>query len=178
MIFGAYALWSDGYDTDKRPEVAEKAFREAFRLHYGNIDESSYILVTHTTDRKHSYHTFVDGLFIENEVYHLGRYKLTYTDGTEAFFDVKYGTNISNKEIACSWDNNGEFDPDLNLYASPLGEVCYSAIPSIKDGCTYYTTAYLNPHPEKTPASFEYISESNATIDLFEVQYQGKKEHV
>ncbi len=171
MIFGAFALWNDSYDTCHRPKIMEKSFREAFRLHYGNIEENPYILVTHTTDRKHSYHTFVDGLFIEDEVYHLGRYKLTYTDGTEAYFDVKYGTNISNKDLSCSWENNGEFDPDMNLYASPLGEVCYSAIPSVRKGVTCYTTAYPNPHPEKAVKSFEYIPDTDAKVEVFEVKF-------
>ena len=171
MIFGAYALWSDKYDTDARPEVMEKSFREAFRLHYGDLSARPYIVVTHTTDRKHPYHTFVDGLFIEDEVYRLGRYKLTYTDGTEAFFDVKYGTNISSRDLSCSWENEGEFDPDMNLYASPLGEVCYSALPSVREDVTCYTTAYENPHPEKTVKSFEYLPESDAKVTLFEVQY-------
>lgn len=171
MIFGAYALWSDSYDSCHRPEIMEKSFREAFRLHYGDTKKTPYILVTHTTDRKHSYHTFVDGLFIEDEVYHLGRYKLTYTDGTEVFFDVKYGTNISNKNHPCTWENNGEFDPDMNLYASPLGEVCYSALPSVHNGMTCYTTAYENPHPEKEIAKLEYLSESDATVELISVEY-------
>ena len=40
-----------------------------------------------------------------------------------------------------------------------------------EDGVTCYTTAYPNPHPEKTVASFEYISESEATVDVYEVKY-------
>lgn len=171
MISGAFILWSDTYDDSRRAEVIEKSFREAFGLHYGNISKKSHILVTHTTDRKHKYFTFVDGLFIEDAVYHLGRYKLTYTDGTEAFFDVKYGTNISNRDIPCSWGGEEiEFNPESTLDASALSEVCYSAIPSTHNGVTYYTTAYENPHPEKEVKSFEYLSESDATVDVLEIQ--------
>ena len=172
LIFSSFALWSDTYGDDRRLEIMEKTFLEAFRLHYGNVEEHPYILVTHTTDRKHKYFTFVDGLFIEDEVYHLGRYKLTYTDGTEVFFDVKYGTNISNKTLPCGWTDGGvDFDPESTLDAIAVGEVCYSTIPKTKNGVTYYTTAYANPHPEKTVASFEYISESEATVDVYEVKY-------
>ncbi|MBP3300433.1 MAG: family 20 glycosylhydrolase [Clostridia bacterium] len=172
MISGAFIFWSDTYDDSRRSEVMEKAFHEAFRLHYGDLADGSYVLVTHTTDRKHKYFTFVDGLFIEDEVYHLGRYKLTYTDGTEAFLDVKYGTNISNREIPCSWGGEEiDFNPESTLDASALSEVCYSAIPSMHNGVTYYTTAYENPHPEKKVKSMEYISESDATVDVLKIQY-------
>ena len=172
MISGAFILWSETYEDSRRGEVMEKSFREAFRLHYGDLTEKSHILVTHTTDRKHRYVTFVDGLFIEDEVYHLGRYKVTYTDGTEAFLDVKYGTNISNGEIPCTWgEGAAEFNPESTLDATALCEVCYSAIPSKQNGITYYTTAYPNPHPEKTVATFEYISESDATVNLLSVEY-------
>ena len=172
LIFGAYALWSEKYDNPQRLEVIEKTFREAFRLHYGSVDEGNYILVTHNTDRKHSYHTFVDGLFIEDAVYHLGRYKLTYTDGTEVYFDVKYGTNISNEDIPCELGEQPEnFDPEGSLSSIALGEVAYSALPRTVNGKTRYTTAYKNPHPEKTVKSFEYISESDAKVNLFEVRF-------
>ena len=172
LIFSAFALWSDTYDDRRRSEIMKRTFEEAFRLHYGDLREKPYILVTHTTNRKHKYFTFVDGLFIEDDVYHLGRYKLTYTDGTEVFFDVKYGTNICNEAYPCVWDEEQvEFDPESTLDAISIGEVCYSAIPSVRNGVTCYTTAYLNPHPDKTPASFEYISESEAAVNTFEVQF-------
>jgi len=173
IIFGAFALWSDAYEDSRRGEIMKKTFEEAFRLHYGNPEEHSYIFVTHTTDRKHRYFTFVDGLFIEDEVYHLGRYRLTYTDGTEAFFDVKYGTNLTNRDIPCTWEGLAEdFNPESTLDATALNEVCYSALPCTANGKTYYTTAYLNPHPEKTVASFEYLSESDATVEVLSVEYK------
>ncbi len=172
MIFGSFALWSDTYDDSRRAEIMEKTFREAFRLHYGNLEDHSYLLVTHTTDCKHTYHSFVDGLFIEDEVYHLGNYKLTYTDGTEVFFDVKYGTNISNCNIPCSWgEASVDFNPESTLDATSLNEVCYSAIPTSADGKTFYTTAYRNPYPEKTVASFQYLPDTDATVELFSVEY-------
>lgn len=173
MIFGAYAFWSDTYDDSCRAEIMQKTFSEAFRLHYGTIEDKSHILVTHTTDRKHRYFTFVDGLFIEDEVYHLGRYQVTYTDGTKAYLDVKYGTNISNQDIPCCWGEHvADFNPETTLDASALSEVCYSAIPSERNGKTYYTTAYENPHPEKTVVSVEYLSESDATVEVLAVKYQ------
>ena len=173
MIFGAFALWSDSYDDTRRAEVVKSTFHEAFRLHYGDPERNSYIYVTHTTDRKHRYFTFVDGLFIEDKVYHLGRYKITYTDGTEAFLDVKYGTNITNRDIPCCWDDTEiDFNPESTLDATALNEVCYSAIPETHNGKTYYTTAYPNPHPEKTVASFEYLSESDAAVEVLAVEYK------
>ena len=171
MIYNAFALWSADYDDCRGAEITQKTFEEAFRLHYGNPEEGHYFYVTHTTDRKHRYFTFVDGLFIEDEVYHLGRYRVTYTDGTEIFLDVKYGTNISNREIPCGWGEGAEeYDPEATLDDTAF-EICYSALPSREAGKTFYTTAYVNPHPEKTVAAFEYVPDTDAAVETLRVQY-------
>ena len=174
MIYNAFALWSEAYDDCRGGEITEKTFREAFRLHYGDTETGNYFLVTHTTDRKHRYFSFVDGLFIEDEVYHMGRYKVTYTDGTEIFLDVKYGTNISNRENPCAWgEGTEEYDPEATLDATALNEICYSAIPQKIGEKTFYTTAYVNPYPEKTVATFEYLADAEGDVEINEVRDQN-----
>lgn len=171
LIFGAFAMWSAAYDSNQQNEVLAKTYKEAFHFHYGNLDEHPYIVVTHTTDKKHKYKVFYDGVFIEDSVYHMGNYKLTYTDGTEVLFDVKYGTNISNCEIPCMEDLSSEnFDPNQELDCSALGEVAYSTIPVSKNGKTWYTTVFTNPHPEKTVRSFVYVPDTDGIVEVLKVK--------
>ena len=172
LIFGAFALWSPDYNNHRCQEITEKTFREAYHLHYGNVEEKPYITVTHTTSLKIPYRVFYDGIFIEDEKYHLGHYKVTYTDGTEALLEVKYGTNISNDKISTVVGaDDPDFDPETSLDNSALGEIVYSTLPMRQQGRTWYTTAYLNPHPEKKICSFEYLPDTEAKVDLLHVNY-------
>ncbi|MBQ8894709.1 MAG: family 20 glycosylhydrolase [Clostridia bacterium] len=172
LIFGAFALWSEAYSNARRQEVMDRTFREAFHLHYGNIAEKPYITVTHTTSHRIPYRVFYDGIFIENEKYHMGHYKVTYTDGTEAFLEVKYGTNISHDALSTVIGaDDPDFDPETSLDNSALGEIAYSTIPKRKDGRTWFTTAYPNPYPEKEIRSFEYLADTEAKVDVLCVEY-------
>ena len=98
----------------------------------------------------------------------MGKYRLTYTDGTTAEFEVKYGTNIGSTRLMNVAE--GEKDPTLGVAEGTLGELSYSTIPSFVDGKTVYRTAYRNPHPEKAVKSFEYIPE-NGEVELVSVTF-------
>lgn len=84
---------------------------------------------------------------LKMKVYHMGYYKVTYTDGTETKLEVKYGTNIASSAIFCSLGDNKEGFNPTSLDESALGEVSYSTIPFRKNGKTWYKTAFLNPYP-------------------------------
>ncbi len=171
IIMGAYAMWSDSYDSSDLNQLRTRAFDEAYLLHYGNTANGGFIEVTHTTDLNIPYKVFYDGVFIEDEKYHMGRYRLTYSDGDTAEFEVKYGTNISNDSIPCSLGENDEADPALSVAESALGEVSYSTIPRAIDGRTWYKTAFKNPHPEKAPLKFEYISDNGNCVSVRSVNF-------
>ncbi len=170
LIFGAYALWSPDYDNDIFADVTLATYEECFRLKYGNLEKKPHITVTHTTDFEVPFTVFVDGIFIEYDKYHMGKYKLSYKDGTEELFDVNYGENISNCNIKYSLDADDTFDEFL-LSDTPIKEVSCSTIPEKIDGKTYYKTVFINPHPEKEIKSFEYIPEKDAKVEIFEVIY-------
>lgn len=166
LVMGAYAMWSRDYDSTGLEELIASTFSECYRKHFGNLD--GYIEVTHTTDKYIPYKVFYDGVFIEDEIYHMGKYLLTYTDGTTAEFEVKYGTNIASGNL---WKVHGrENDPAIGLSESTIGEVCYSAVPSNVNGRAFYRTAFKNPHPEKAVRSFEYIPE-NGDVELMSVTF-------
>ena len=170
LVFGAYALWSHTYDDPDRPRLELATFRECFHRKYGNGKAGEYITVTHTAEHRIPYRPFHCGIFIDPEVYHLGQYRLRYTDGEEVFFDVIYGENISSSSLSCVYgEDDTEFDPDT-LCESALYEISYSTIPSVIDQKTYYTTRFKNPYPEKEIAEFTYLpkQEVSVTVKSFE----------
>ena len=174
IAFAAFAMWSSTYDDDRRIEVWQKVFFECFHRKYGNLSDKPYLTVTHTTDMLLTYHGFVDGIFIEPEIYHMGQYRLRYTDGTETYFDVTYGENISGSKIPCAFGSNPmEFDPDT-LCDSALNEVSYSTVPLSVDGVTYYKTAFLNPHPDKEIESLTYVPRKDFAVTVRSADYNGK----
>ena len=94
----------------------------------------------------------------------LGHYKLTYTDGTEVFFPVKYGTNITDWEVG----GGSDADPADRCGSSAFHEVSGSTLPQLIEGKYWYECGYENPHPEKTVKSFEYIpAEGKENINVF-----------
>lgn len=166
LVMGAYAMWSRDYDTAELENLTARAFDECYRKHFGAL--RGHIEVVHTTEKYIPYKVFYDGVFIEDEIYHMGKYRLTYTDGTTAEFEVKYGTNIGSARLMNVTE--GEKDPTLGVAEGTLGELSYSTIPSFVDGKTVYRTAYRNPHPEKAVRSFEYIPE-NGEVELVSVTF-------
>lgn len=172
LVFGAYTLWSTDYDNDQRSKVMKAAFEECFHLKFGNLEDKPYVTVTHTTEAMFNYHPFWCGGFIDKDQYTLGKYCLEYTDGEKVYFDVVYGENISSDKTPYIIDDedSAEFD-DVTLSESALSEVSYSTIPSKADGKTYYTTAFLNPHPEKEIKEFTYQPIQDAKVIIKEVKY-------
>lgn len=172
LISGAFALWSHDYDTTDLNSVMTRVFDEAYRLHFGNVKGGGYIEVTHTTAMNIKYKVFYDGIFIEDELYHMGKYVLTYDDGGTAQFEVVYGKNISCDSIPCQLGkDSASVDPTLSVAESALGEVCYCAIPRSVNGRTWYRTAFKNPHPEKKIRAFEYVPDNGQTVDIMGVSF-------
>lgn len=162
LIFGAFATWSKTYCNERKEEIRKKAYDEAFHYRYGNPSEKPYIKVVHTTPLNIPYKVFYDGVFIEDELYHMGNYKATYGDGTTELFEVKYGTNISS--IALEVDGELEYDPEDCLDNTAIGEVSYSTLPVSINGKTYYKTLFSDPHPEKELVSFEYVPDTESEV--------------
>lgn len=172
LVFGAYALWSAEYDDSVHPQTMKKTYEECFHLKYGDLTRKPYITVVHTTDLCLPYKCFYDGDFIVDEDYRLGVYRLTYTDGTECFFPVSYGDNIASCDLPCNFASDDAVFDGVNPSGNALGEVSYSTVPCVIEGKTCYKTAFLNPHPEKEIASFEYVPERDATVTVYSVHYE------
>lgn len=171
LIFGAFALWSKTYGDARRGEIMRRSFDEAYRRRLSVASGEHFITVTHTTEKNIPFKSFYDGVFIEDSVYRMGDYRVKYTDGTVAYLEVKYGTNISNCNISIkSDDDQSAFDPTtLCSTASALVEVSYSTVPRSIDGKTWYTTAYLDPHPELIVESITYIPATDDKVETLEI---------
>ena len=151
LISTAYAFWCEDYDDDLSDFVSQKTMEEAYRRHY--YGKKNLIRVVHTTDHSIPYKVFYDGVFIEDSIYLLGHYELSYSDGTSVRFPVKYGTNIT------GWDpsGSGEFDIPDCCGTSSYREVCGSTLPERIDGKLWCECGYENPCPENTVIGFRYV---------------------
>jgi len=164
IIFAAYALWSNKYDTADRCSVMKRAFEEAYRYHYRK--NKHLIVIEHVTDLEIPYKVFYDGIFIEDDIYRMGEYRITYTDGTVLTYGVKYGTNISSDQLSFDRYEGEEMDLNNTMDECAIGEVCYSCIPIRKNNRTYYRTAFVNVYPDKMIATIEYIPEKEAKVEF------------
>jgi len=171
LISTAYVFWSSTYDTPDADHVEELTFAEAYRMFYKG--KENLIRVTHNADTYFQYHPFWCGTFIDDEIYLLGHYRLTYTDGTSVEFPVKYGTNISSSMDA-NYLEATEYDPDSGSQGSTLRETVCSTMPRIVDGKAVYECGFVNPHPEKTVKGFEYVpcqGKESIRVNLFDVKF-------
>ena len=150
LIGTAYAFWSATYDSDACKKLDDRTFLETYRKHYKG--KKNLIKVTHTTNLCIPYQVFYDGVFIEDETYMMGHYRLTYKDGTEVRFPVKYGTNIGSS-IDLTGDERGD---DGMPATAACHEVGSTTLPVKIDGKLFFECGFENPHPEKEIESFTY----------------------
>ncbi|MBE6630438.1 MAG: hypothetical protein E7624_06280 [Ruminococcaceae bacterium] len=141
LISTGHALWSDTYDSDQATLLKEKTLRDMYAKYSATVKHPIKVrhAAHHSVIPKHW--GFWCGRYIEDAVYLLGHYELTYTDGTTARLPVKLGTNI-----ACRTPSDRE-----------ILEASYSTI-AIPDESGYlFEHVYENPCPEKKIASVSYV---------------------
>lgn len=168
LMSTAYAFWSPSWDSSERTELDARVVREAYRRHYKG--KRDLIRVTHSTEYSIPYKSFYDGHFIVDEVYMLGDYELTYSDGTTAYLPVKYGTNISTSDLGVTVDSG---IPDCGG-CSAYREVSGRTLPIFADGRFRYECGYENPHPEKKIDSIRYIprpGKEEIKVELYSAEF-------
>ena len=143
LVSAAYAFWCPDFTDKKKEKYVTLSLLECNRLYRNKIKHP--LTVVHTTTGRMPYKTFYDGVFIEDEEYNIGRYELTYADGTVAYLPVRYGTNIT-----C-----GNMENAMNSNA--FREVSYTTMPEKHGDTYYYACTYENPHPEKQITGFRYL---------------------
>ncbi len=160
LAFSAAAMWSKEYDSPQMPVLGAKVENELYRRHCVKLGKHR-IEIIHKTDMSMKYKVFYDGVFIEDDIYIIGNYRLVYTDGTEVLLPIKYGYNL----IDC------KVDPDYGNTAmiEPLGASKHLMIGD--DVC--FKTSYRNPFPEKEIQGIylEPDKSKNCTITLCSVDF-------
>jgi hexosaminidase len=142
LISTAYAFWCKDFESLGREKQIDLTMKEAHRLKKSKIKNP--LTLTHTTDYKIDFKYFYDGIFIDDETYMLGSYKISYSDGSFALIPVKYGLNV------------GRSHYDDYLHEVAFTELSYSTLPvRYKDGWAY-KCVYENPEPNKKITGIVY----------------------
>ncbi len=146
LLSVAYAFWNDEFDTTESEELFEKIMVEANRWHNRNITHP--ITITHTTDRLMKKYVFYDGVVVEDDVWHIGNYIVSYTDGTKELLPVRYGFNISNNHLLFNYKNSG--------LVETVGAACPVKISGDKHKPITYTVTWLRKPPEILDEEIDY----------------------
>ena len=141
------------------PEEIDLAASELFRVTHRDFPEDC-IEAVHTTEHFIPYKHFYDGVFIEDKIYLLGEYVLTFDDGTEARLPIRYGFNISYGGLGYRKGTVSEdpITPKDSAYrlSSLYLEVLGSSLPYREGDTLYYRTLYKNPHPGHRVTAWRY----------------------
>ena len=156
LVSSSYALWSDTYDNKDSEDLKKRTYEALYDKYRADIKNP--LRVRHSTDCYIlATHSFWDGIFIEDEVYCLGNYEITYADGTKASLPVKYGTNIGTAGYVAS-EVGAEFAAAEGEAVSErnIRELSYSTLPERENGHYVFNHTYENPHPEKEIKEIKY----------------------
>ncbi len=154
LISGAYALWNSDYSEKNQKSLLKKTMREAYK--YKWRDAEDIIRIKHRTDKNIEHEYFWCGVFIKDEKYLIGKYEVSYSDGTKFYLPVKYGTNIGSKYM-----RNYPLDRELM-------QLTGAVLPCGKNGDFFYECKYVNPSPCCDIVSIKYISVNNE----YNVEYE------
>ncbi len=139
LISSAEALWSDTYDTPDAPALRQRTLDTMYAKYCASVKHPLKVL--HAAHHSVKTTWFWCGTFIEDSVYLLGHYELSYEDGTKALLPVKLGTNVASRTAT---------DREVN-------EAGYAAH-AIPDGEGFlFEHLYENPCPDKQIASITYL---------------------
>ncbi len=163
LVYSYRMFWDKEFENRTYEQLRDEAFRELFRYKYGKaLDEAAgkaaagkadLIEITHTTDKRIEYRSFVDGTFIDMDIYKIGEYVISYEDGTKASIDIVYGGNITNQDVC--WDRKLSDTMDKYDLDYLLIEVTYNTLPVKIKGKTYCKFIAKNPYPDKTITGIE-----------------------
>ena len=168
LVGAAYTLWSDTYDDCDAQMLKERTYDALYKKYCAKIKNP--IKVSHSTDYYVKPGYFWDGVFIEDSVYLLGNYEVSYSDGTKALLPVKYGTNIGTAGYKIE-------NVDVDYAAAEgeavserhLRELSFSTIPEKCENGYLYRHVYENPYPEKQISSINYLP--SVGKEMYNVNY-------
>lgn len=140
IVYASIMFWDVDFDDNLKEQTRDMVFEELFRYRkkgVGQIKNGELIKVVHTTDKYIPFVYFVDGIFIQNDTYHIGDYELEYEDNVNVLIPIIYGKSISNCNV--------NFEKDSGL----ITEISYSTLPKKINGKVFFETFYINPRTSK-----------------------------
>ena len=143
LLAAAYAFFCEDFEARGKEDILKLCFEEGYRYRLSCM--RAPLEITHTTPHSIPFEYAWDGIFITDEKYLLGRYELTYADGTVATLPVRYGSHI------------GCATPKQTVGGAEFTQLVHGALPITYRGRYAYRTAYEDPHPERTLTSVRYI---------------------
>lgn len=94
LFFGAFAAWSDDFDSKKRIENSLTVAKMLFDYKNNDISEQKHIEITHSCNFVMDHLSFDCGYWVEREDFHIGDYEIDFTDGTSMTYPIIWGENI------------------------------------------------------------------------------------
>ena len=166
MLFEvAYSMrmfWDPDFDDPMREQASMDVLDDLYA--YANHDamhsdgQGRYFKAVHQSEKFIEYQGFADGIFIEDDVYLLGHYVVSYEDGVDAKVPVYYGESISNKALTLA-DN-----------ASAVHEVASRTLPVFGSDGVWYETYYANPRMGITMKGVRYEASGDAKVNVQSVE--------
>ena len=143
FLYMAYShlMFTDvSFNEDKFQENFLKAAESVCRYKNRLLITSPHIEITHTTHVFMEHKSFEEGYIPDYENEYLGKYILTFEDGSKEVIPVYYGLNIGNSKA--DFYRELDFEKEMMNVCEQLCETTYSCIPSREGATMYYTFIY------------------------------------
>lgn len=187
LYYSSVLFWNDGYDEEKYSDTLEMCLKDMFRYSSAEKYARPHIEFTHATSYFRQFDYRHDGTTIDYERDTMGRYVVSYDDGTKLEVPLWYNQNITNKDR--KWYRTFAsplFDVDFISYGTNyshtkrfydidhlLMAAGYSTLPVRIGGDTYFRYVVENPYPDKkiTGVTFEAAPGRENTVILHSVKF-------
>lgn len=150
-VYLAFMDWNRDFDETKLTENTIAVSKRLFDYNYKDISKKSHIEIVHSTSVKipRKWPTFVDGIFMYDDIDRLGYYNIYYEDGTMEKTDIFFGRNIG--YTPTNWDGS---DEQLDVLFGKEKDVKFGV-----DGLALQTNCRVNLI--EVTASCDYVIKDN-----------------
>ncbi len=154
LFYGTLLFWDADYDDARFPEYIDAVFEEMYRTANRRTLSAPHFTIEHTTTISRPYQ-YLSSVPMQLDRDSIGRYEVTYEDGSVLSIPLVYGLNITNR--ARCWnrvyrgdspDSYGVAELDTYAFDPLLREVSYTTLPWRRGEDTIFRIVVPNPHPE------------------------------
>jgi len=172
LFYQTIMFWDENYDDAKYPEYLKACFDEMFLYKNRETMEKPHFEIVHTTTILRPY-VYISSLPMQLEKDTIGKYVVTYDDGTVHEIPIIYGLNVTNKNR--NWERSfrgaaredyGVAERDAYKTDPLLTEVAYIALPMQDGKDTTFKIEVENPYPEKNIASVDIVKTCDDEGDI------------